>query len=315
MHEARNYLKSHQTPIMHLEPYYRGDLGLNEKEIEAFYGICNAYFLLENGNILEVVSNYDYDKFKGFTKYCGICNGLGCTVDDLGVKVWNDIVDRAVKHFTNAVKDNITINYHLMKHKPHPMSCVPQMFSNCFIIREKDKQDECVILENDIIYKNEEQAFPDVVKLYFDRKVVRINPEFIFGTDKIRYYNFAAMLKYCSDNNIDISDLIQIKTVKTCIDRRDVIIYVSKKMLTHKHPDLKVLLDEAVETYIAYAESKKLTVNVYDKTGTLIKTETGFIGDYIDEAGIEDRFGISVLKLGSYKKIDELLDDNKNKIL
>lgn len=310
MHEILKSLKLHDY-VENWEPYYRGDLGIHEKEIEAYYGICNTYFLLENGNILEVVSNYDWKKFNNMTKYCGICNNFGCTVDDLGIKVWNNIVDRAVQHFTEAVKDNITIKYHLMRHKPVPMSCVPQMFENGFYIYEKDNISEFPIMfENDVLYKNEEEAFPDVMRLYFNHKIAHTRIEKIFCIDRIRYYWFSKVLQYCSDNNIDISDLIQYQSVNTCIDRSDVIIYVSKEMLDNKHKDLNCLLNNAVNTYKSYAESKKLTVNVYDKTGKLIKTETGFVGEYIDEAGIEERFGNSKLKLGSYENLNECISAN-----
>ena len=293
--------------IEHYEPYYRGDLNPRDTEIESYFGICNTYFLLEDEKILEVVSNYNWRDFVLLEKYCGICKYFGRSTTMIKADIWNEISKRVINYFTKTVENNITIEYCFksLKSVPKGKGFVYEP-RNTFIIRTNNNESNAVILHNSTTYKNKEKAYFDVIKLYFEDVVMPINLDNVVNGD-VRTRLAKNVLDYCFEHIIDISDLIQYTNIRTCIDKSDVLIFVSKNMLDKQHPDLNVLFNDVVELYQKYSESKKLTVNVYDRFGELLATETGFIGEYIDEAGIEKKFGIAKEKLGLYKNVHECI--------
>jgi hypothetical protein len=278
-----------------------------DKRLNATYGGDNDYFLLENGNILEVINgDMSWDELKSFDDFHGIADDFQDMLHQIqkqqtNDEIYNKISRRAIDHYINANEGKFIVEN----------ADIPGA-ANVWNLYDKATGD---CLFNDNVYTTDEDSYYDVMAAYFAQEVAQtsISKE-VWGYSKY-YDDFKELLEYCSDNNIDISDLLEYRELHSHIDRDSHAIAFADLI----HAEIagcepSKIIDGAVHQLQSYLDGEVYRINEYTIDGEEVDSCGGFLGDDIQTNGIEDNFGKTVEKLGSYEDIEACLEDNQEKL-
>lgn len=278
------------------------------KMLDATYGGDNDYFLLENGNILEVTNDdLSWEDFKNFDDTHGIADDFDDLFDHIDKEQYEDVYEVISKRaIDNFLKENEGKFY--VKNVTYPFGDV-----NVWELYEKET-DKCLVSEN--ISTDEESAYRDIMAVYFAQEVATTSE----SRCALGYYNghseFKLLLQYCEEKEIDISDVLAYREIHSNIDRNSSAIAFADLIHAENAGYVKPseLLDGAVNELQAYLDGEVYRATEYTIDGEEVDSCGGFIGDDIENNGIDGNFGKAVEKLGSYENLEACLEDHQEKL-
>lgn len=272
-----------------------------DKRLEATYGGDNDYFLLKNGNILEVESDeWSWSSFKTFDDGRGIADDFDDLYDqmddDTYCLVYEPISERALDHF---IKEN--------EGKFQAVNAEIPGAPNVWRLYDKETG-ACLV--SDDIYTDEQDALRDVMSVYFAQEVAKTS----VSRSALGYYDghseLKQLLNYCKEKNIDISDVLEYREVESCITQG-----VSAIAFVHScHGEPSELIDGVARELQAYLDNEIYRATEYTIDGEEVDNCNCIVGDNVEMNGIEDFFDTVVEKLGKYDSLEACLEDNQEKL-
>lgn len=140
--------------------------------------------------------------------------------------------------------------------------------------------------------------------------------------DECGYFTFDAMVEYCKDNDIDISDVIIYNSCRSCIDSNSFcIVYITEENIKNEFgvDDISEVSKEQIDDFFkscmdytqAYLDGEEYAFTTYSLNGEQIDSCCGFIGNDTEINGIEANTGyFTDTFLDSYDSIEEFLVEN-----
>lgn len=273
-----------------------------DKRLYATYGGDNDYFLLENGNILEVASDeLSWYAFKTWDDSHGIADDFRDLYERLDKDTYETISHRAIDNFIKENEGKFEVKNAEIPGAP-----------NVWELYDKETGD-CLFSDN--VYTDEHEAYRDVMASYFANEVAQTSE----SRAALRYSydnkDIKELLEHCKEKEIDISDVLEYREVESRITQDVTAIAFADKHyaeIAGVEPS-KIINGAAIELQ-AYLDNEIYRATEYTIDGEEVDSCGGFIGDNIEMNGIEDSFDTVVEKLGKYENLEACLEDNQEKL-
>lgn len=274
-----------------------------ENTINAYYGGDNDYFLLEDGNVLEVINDdMAWDHFKGLDEFRGIASSFNDLREQLNTDsdAYSIICNRAIDQYIKENEGKYNIEN----------AGIPGA-SNIWNVYDKETGD---CLFNDYVYTNDEDAHRDVMAAFFAQEVAQTSlSREVWGYVR-DYGDLEELLDYCDNHGVDISDVVAYSVVESSVERDyEAIAFVTKEMADGAGGKMEQMLSAAVKELQSFLDGDIYRVAEYDRQGNEVDYCGGFIGDNIDENGIGDIWGIKD-NLGQYANLEDCYRDHADEL-
>ena len=273
-----------------------------DKRLNATYGGDNNYFLLENGNILEVVNDdLRWDHFKTWDDSHGIADDFNDLYESMSEAAYDEISKRAIDNFIKENDGKLELRNSEIPGDPNNWGLYDKA------------TDECVF--KDDLFTNEDDAYRDAMAAYFANVVAQTSESRAALGYSYSNCDLKELLEYCKEKEIDISDMLEYREVHSRIDRNSsAIAFADTSYAAIAGVEPSKIIDGAAIELQAYLDQEVYRANEYTIDGEEVDSCSGFIGDDIEMNGIEDNFGKAIEKLGSYENLEACLEDNQEKL-